>query len=48
MIDTRIEKIKVRIDICWKMSWVFLENKDAHGIHDMGVCLLYTSPSPRD
>jgi hypothetical protein len=37
MIDTRIEKIKVRIDICWKMSWVFLENKDAHGIHDMGV-----------
>jgi hypothetical protein len=37
MIDDRIEKIKERIDICWKMSWVFLENKDPHGLHDMGV-----------
>ena len=37
MIDERIEKIKERIDICWKMSGVFLENKDAHGLHDMGV-----------
>jgi len=37
MIDSRIEKIKGRIDVCWKMSGVFLENKDAHGLHDMGV-----------
>jgi hypothetical protein len=37
MIDEKIEKIKATIDICWKMSWVFLENKDAHGLHDMGV-----------
>ena len=37
MIANRIEKIKERIDICWKMSGVFLENKDAHGLHDMGV-----------
>jgi hypothetical protein len=37
MINERIEKIKERIDICWKMSGVFLENKDAHGLHDMGV-----------
>lgn len=22
---------------CWGMAKVFLENKDAHGIHDMGV-----------
>ena len=37
MIDERIEKIKRRIEICWQMSYVFLENKDAHGLHDMGV-----------
>jgi len=37
MIDDRIEKIKERIIICWQMSGVFLENKDAHGLHDMGV-----------
>jgi hypothetical protein len=37
MINEQIEKIKERIDICWQMSGVFLENKDAHGLHDMGV-----------
>ena len=37
MIDSRIKKIKERIDICWQMSGVFLENKDAHGLHNMGV-----------
>jgi len=26
-----------REKICWDMARVFLENKDAHGIHDMGV-----------
>lgn len=37
MIHERIKKIRDRIDICWQMSYVFLENKDAHGLHDMGV-----------
>lgn len=26
-----------RESVCWQMAKVFLENKDAHGIHDMGV-----------
>ena len=26
-----------REKICWGMAEVFLQNKDAHGIHDMGV-----------
>jgi hypothetical protein len=26
-----------REKICWDMAEVFLQNKDAHGIHDMGV-----------
>lgn len=26
-----------REKICWNMAKVFLENKDAHGLHDMGV-----------
>jgi len=26
-----------REKICWAMAGVFLRNKDAHGIHDMGV-----------
>lgn len=32
-----IENLKNRRDICWGMTQVFLENRDAHGIHDMGV-----------
>jgi len=26
-----------RRNSCWAMAKVFLENEDAHGIHDMGV-----------
>lgn len=33
----KIDKLKERESICWSMAKVFLENKDAHGIHDMGV-----------
>jgi hypothetical protein len=29
--------LKRREDICWDMADVFLQNRDAHGIHDMGV-----------
>lgn len=29
--------LKEREKICWNMARVFLENQDAHGIHDMGV-----------
>ena len=32
-----LKSIKEREEICWNMAKVFLENKDAHGIHDMGV-----------
>jgi hypothetical protein len=30
-------ELKKRKDICWSMAQVFLSNKDAHGLHDMGV-----------
>lgn len=36
-IENKIESLKEREVICWNMAKVFLENKDAHGIHDMGV-----------
>ena len=29
--------LKERERVCWEMTRVFLENKDAHGCHDMGV-----------
>ena len=29
--------LKQREDICWQMAKVFLENKDAHGVMDMGA-----------
>lgn len=32
-----IKTLENREEICWAMSRVFLENKDAHGLHDMGV-----------
>lgn len=39
--DNNIEKtilsLKERESVCWDMAKVFLENRDAHGIHDMGV-----------
>jgi len=37
MINERIEALRNLESICWEMAGVFLENKDAHGIHDMGV-----------
>lgn len=32
-----LESLIERERICWDMARVFLENRDAHGIHDMGV-----------
>jgi hypothetical protein len=32
-----LDSLKYREKICWDMAEVFLQNKDAHGIHDMGV-----------
>lgn len=32
-----IKTLDTREETCWAMSRVFLENKDAHGLHDMGV-----------
>lgn len=32
-----IEELNERKRICWEMSKVFLDNRDAHGLHDMGV-----------
>lgn len=36
-IDDGLESLEAREKSCWNMAKVFLENKDAHGIHDMGV-----------
>jgi hypothetical protein len=36
-IHEAIKTLENREEICWAMSRVFLENRDAHGIHDMGV-----------
>jgi len=33
----RIEALQDRVRICWEMAGVFLQAKDAHGLHDMGV-----------
>lgn len=32
-----LDSLSYREKICWDMAEVFLQNKDAHGIHDMGV-----------
>jgi len=32
-----LNSLQDREKICWDMAKVFLENRDAHGIHDMGV-----------
>ena len=29
--------LRWREEKCWEMADVFLRNRDAHGIHDMGV-----------
>jgi hypothetical protein len=36
-ISQTIESIKKRIDQSWEMAKMFLENQDAHGLHDSGV-----------
>lgn len=32
-----LDNLIYREEKCWDMAEVFLMNKDAHGIHDMGV-----------
>lgn len=32
-----LDNLMQREKICWDMAEVFLQNRDAHGIHDMGV-----------
>jgi len=32
-----IKSLDNREETCWAMARVFLENRDAHGLHDMGV-----------
>ena len=33
----RTKNLKYREQVCWDMAAVFLQNKDARGLHDMGV-----------
>ena len=37
IIRDSIKSLQDREEVCWAMSMVFLQNRDAHGIHDMGV-----------
>lgn len=32
-----LDNLAWREEKCWDMAEVFLQNRDAHGIHDMGV-----------
>lgn len=32
-----LDSLTYREEVCWDMAEVFLQNRDAHGIHDMGV-----------
>jgi hypothetical protein len=36
-IELRIAKIEKRIAHCWEMADTYIENKDPHGLHDIGV-----------
>ena len=36
-VKVRMDNIRHRIKTCWDMAYVFMEGKDAHGLHDMGV-----------
>lgn len=36
-IDLILQSLRSREDACWGMSEVFFTNRDAHGLHDMGV-----------
>lgn len=33
----RIATLQDRVRVCWEMAGVFMQAKDAHGLHDMGV-----------
>lgn len=33
----RIKRLKWRRAVCWAQAEVFVEQRDPHGIHDMGV-----------
>lgn len=35
--DNVVDTLQRDIDACWSMAEVFMRNRDAHGIHDMGV-----------
>jgi len=35
--EEALDSLGYREMICWDMAEVFLQNKDAHGLHDMGV-----------
>jgi hypothetical protein len=35
--DEILKSIKQREENCWTMAKTFLENRDAHGLHDIGV-----------
>jgi len=35
--EQRIVELQDRVRICWEMAGVFLQAKDPHGLHDMGV-----------
>jgi hypothetical protein len=37
MYEIALDSLKHRETVCWDMAEVFLQNRDAHGIHDMGV-----------
>lgn len=36
-VSSLIASLKEREEACWTMTWVFYSNRDAHGVHDMGV-----------
>lgn len=33
----QIKSLRERIEVCWAMAELFVEHRDAHGCHDMGV-----------
>jgi hypothetical protein len=36
-IRARAANLEDRKAVCWNMARVFLDNRDSHGLHDMGV-----------
>jgi hypothetical protein len=37
MLENQIDELLDRENICWAMAGVFLANRDAHGVMDMGA-----------